>query len=100
MTNADCETLIVDGEDGEIARSYDDNGNVETITDAEDRVTRIVYDALNRPIDVILDDFVDDLITPSTPRGVTLARYRYDPARQPRLGGPLAGPLLPERSVV
>jgi len=36
---------------GEISRSYDDNGNVKTITDAEDFVTRIVYAALDRSVD-------------------------------------------------
>jgi hypothetical protein len=53
-THQKCTTNGCDGPGlkyGEISRSNDDNGNVKTITDAEDFVTRIVYAALNRSID-------------------------------------------------
>jgi RHS repeat-associated protein len=39
------------GNNGQIVRySYDDNGNLKTLTDAANRVTTIAYDALNRKI--------------------------------------------------
>lgn len=65
---------------GTTSRSFDDNGNVATVTDPEGRTFRTVYDTLDRPVETRLEGFVDDPIQASAPRDVVIEQRRYDAA--------------------
>jgi RHS repeat-associated protein len=78
--NADRPWRTTDPEGGITSRTFDANGNVATVTDAEGRVHRTDYDERNRPVAVTLVGFVDDPVGGSTPRDVVLSRVDYDAA--------------------
>src|SRR5581483_10783525 len=78
--NADRPWRTTDAEGGITTKTFDGNGNVATVTDAEGRTYRTDYDERNRPTTVTLLGFVDDPIAGSTPRDVVVQRTEYDAA--------------------
>jgi RHS repeat-associated protein len=70
-TNAATETT---------AYTYDDVGNIATVTDGRGTVTRLDYTPRSQLATKTALGFVDDPITPGTPRDVVLESRAYDPA--------------------
>ncbi|MFN8036450.1 MAG: DNRLRE domain-containing protein [Acidimicrobiia bacterium] len=76
----DRPTSVKDPANGTVTTTYDANGNVATVTDQNGTVTASNYTARDELSSTVLKAFVDDPITPGSPRDVTLASYTYDPA--------------------
>ncbi|MGQ0824615.1 MAG: glycine-rich protein [Actinomycetota bacterium] len=78
--NADRMSSTLDSAGKTTSRTFDPRGNVVTVTDPLGRVHTTTYDKANRPLDTTLLSFVDDPITPGTPRNMLVSRKQHDRA--------------------